>query len=40
MDKLVNSNKGVELLDTIYQNLIDGIPKVSKPIEELAYDYV
>lgn len=40
MDKLVNSNNGVELLDTIYQNLIDGIPKVSKPIEELAYDYV
>lgn len=40
MDKLVNSNNGVELLDTIYQNLVDGIPKVSKPIEELAYDYV
>lgn len=40
MDKLVNSNNGIELLDTIYQNLIDGIPKVSKSIEELAYDYV
>lgn len=40
MDKLVSSNNGVELLDTIYQKLVDGIPKVSKPIEELAYDYV
>lgn len=27
------------LLDSLYKQVVDGIPKVSKPVSELAYDY-
>lgn len=32
-------NKGVVILDTLYERCLNGVPKVSKPVEELANDY-
>lgn len=32
-------NKGVMILDTLYERCLNGVPKVSKPVEELAKDY-
>lgn len=36
----MNANKGVEILDWAYDKCLNGIPKVSKPVEELANDYI
>lgn len=35
-----DQNKGVQLLDWAYEKCLDGIPKVSKTIPELANDYL
>ena len=32
-------NKGVVILDTLYERCLNGVPKVSKPVAELANDY-
>lgn len=32
-------NKGVVILDTLYERCLNGVPKVSKPVQELANDY-
>lgn len=42
MDNITNEdqNKGVQLLDWAYEKCLDGIPKVSKTIPELAADYI
>lgn len=32
-------NKGVVILDTLYERCLNGVPKVSKSVEELANDY-
>lgn len=37
---LLNENQMQEVLDTLYEKALDGIPLVSKPIDELAYDYL
>ena len=36
----MNQNQIMELLDTLYEKSINGIPKVSKPIDILASDYL
>ena len=36
----MNQNQIMELLDTIYKKSINGIPKVSQPIDVLANDYL
>ena len=40
MNQVEESNKGLQILDSIYEKCLDGIPKVSKPVEELANDYI
>lgn len=35
-----NTNKGLEILNWAYNQSLEGIPKVSKPIHELADDYL
>lgn len=37
--KLVTQEDVLKMLDTLYEKTLDGIPKVSKPIEVLANDY-
>lgn len=37
--KIVTQEDVLKLLDTLYEKSINGIPKVSKPIEEMAVDY-
>lgn len=39
MEKNGEANKGVRILDSLYTKCLNGIPKVSKPVEELARDY-
>lgn len=34
-----DTNKGIEILDYLYEQCLSGIPRVSKPVEELARDY-
>ena len=36
----MNQNQIMELLDTLYEKSINGIPKVSQPIDVLANDYL
>ena len=36
----MNQNQIMELLDTLYAKSINGIPKVSQPIDVLANDYL
>lgn len=36
----MNQNQIMELLDTVYKKTINGIPKVSQPIDVLANDYL
>ncbi|MBR0282037.1 MAG: EcsC family protein [Oscillibacter sp.] len=38
--ELLNENQMQEILDTLYGKALDGIPLVSKSIDELAYDYL
>lgn len=38
MNALTEENTMI-LLDSLYKQVVDGIPKVSKPVSELAYDY-
>lgn len=38
--KKINSEDMTSLLDSLYNNVVQGVPKVSKPVEELALDYV
>ena len=40
MNQIEEGNKGLQILDSIYEKCLDGIPKVSKPVEELANDYI
>lgn len=40
VNQIEEGNKGLQILDSIYEKCLDGIPKVSKPIEELANDYI
>jgi len=39
MEQSEEVNKGLQILDSLYAKCLDGIPKVSKPVEELARDY-
>lgn len=36
----MNQNQIMELLDTLYKKSINGVPKVSQPIDVLANDYL
>ena len=38
--KKINSDDMMSLLDSLYNNVVQGVPKVSKPVEVLALDYV
>ena len=38
--KKINSEDMMSLLDSLYNSVEQGVPKVSKPVEELALDYV
>lgn len=38
-DKSITEEKAADILDAIYQKALDGIPKVSRSIEDLADDY-
>lgn len=40
MEKLVNEEQMVTILDELYAKALNGVPKVSKPVEELAGDYL
>lgn len=40
MENLVEDNKGLQLLDTLYEKCLNGIPRVSKPVSELADEYI
>lgn len=40
MENQIEDNKGLQILETLYSKCLDGIPKVSKPISELADDYI
>ncbi|MHC9000079.1 EcsC family protein [Enterococcus bulliens] len=40
MESHVESNKGLQILDYLYDKTMNGIPAVSKPVEELANDYI
>ncbi|MGY3765246.1 EcsC family protein [Vagococcus vulneris] len=33
-------NKGIMILDSLYERCLNGVPKISKPVEELANDYI
>lgn len=35
----IENNKGVMILDSLYEKCLNGVPKVSKPVAELANDY-
>lgn len=35
----IENNKGVMILDSLYEKCLYGVPKVSKPVSELANDY-
>ena len=36
----LEANRGVQILDGIYEKCLNGVPKVSKPVEEFANDYI
>ena len=38
--KKLNVEDSLNILDAVYKNVVQGVPKVSKPVEELALDYV
>ena len=38
--KKLNVEDSLNILDAVYKNEVQGVPKVSKPVEELALDYV
>lgn len=40
MEQKLDEKKMLTVLDELYNKALDGIPKVSKPIEELAEDYM
>lgn len=40
MGNFVEDNKGLQLLDTLYEKCLNGIPRVSKPVSELADEYI
>lgn len=40
MEQKLDEKKMLTILDELYSKALDGIPKVSKPIEELAKDYM
>lgn len=40
MGEQIEGNQGVQFLDSLYGKCLNGIPKVSKPVEELANDYI
>lgn len=40
MGQKLDEKKMLTVLDELYSKALDGIPKVSKPIEELAEDYI
>ncbi|WP_265458597.1 EcsC family protein [Enterococcus sp. HY326] len=40
MEEQNKSDKGVQILNTLYEKCLNGVPKVSKPVEELANDYI
>lgn len=39
-NEAVDASKGVKILDDIYGKALTGIPKVNKPVEELAEEYL
>ena len=38
--KIVSQEDMMKLLDSLYQRVLDGVPKVSPPVEEMANDYL
>ncbi|MBM7690550.1 EcsC family protein [Enterococcus ureilyticus] len=40
MEEQIEGKKGVQLLDSLYGKCLNGIPKISKPVNELANDYI
>ena len=38
--KKLNVEDSLNILDAVYKNVVQGVPKVSKPVEVLALDYV
>lgn len=40
MEKLVNEEQMVTILDDLYGKALNGVPKVSRPVEQLARDYL
>lgn len=40
VENQIEDNKGLQILETLYSKCLDGIPKVSKPVSELADDYI
>ena len=40
VENQIENNKGLQILETLYSKCLDGIPKVSKPVSELADDYI
>ncbi|MFS0987463.1 EcsC family protein [Enterococcus durans] len=40
MDNKIEESKGLLLLESLYDKCLDGIPKVSKPVSELADEYI
>ncbi len=40
LDNKIEESKGLLLLESLYDKCLDGIPKVSKPVSELADEYI
>lgn len=40
MDKFINENQLITILDILYEKALNGIPAVSKSVDELAKDYM
>ncbi|WDC91347.1 EcsC family protein [Latilactobacillus curvatus] len=40
MENQVDSSRGIQILNTLYGKCLDGVPKVSKPVEVLAQEYI
>ena len=40
MEQKLDEKKILTVLDELYSKVLNGVPKISKPIEELAKDYL
>lgn len=40
MGNIVEGNKVLQMLDTLYEKCLNGIPKISIPVSELADEYI